>query len=175
MRRTNSRTIKMFRRCPRLERHHGPPQPAAQGRPPHRWRPVKRCSKPSGFGHISGSSFGGAGFGHISGSSSGGAGFGQISGSSSRGGTSRTRITDGSLDCSMLVVARAGFCVATTCARARAFSGPNQHRLPCTVRYCQWPARSAAGGKLVWHSAYAGSTDDRTVHERTATNAPRAI
>src|SRR5215211_6488429 len=78
------------------------------------------------------------------------------------------------------VVARTGSVVATTrglmtlaCARAPAFSGPNQQRIPCTVRYCQYPARSDAGGKLVRHSAYVGSTDDRTVHERTATNAPR--
>jgi hypothetical protein len=68
-----------------------------------------------------------------------------ILGSFFRGGTSRTRITDGLLDSSMPVVARAGFC-APICACARAFSGPNQHRLPCTVRYCHWPARSAAGG-----------------------------
>jgi hypothetical protein len=79
------------------------------------------------------------------------------------------------------VVARTGSGLATTrtglmtlaYARAPAFSGPNQQRLPCTMRYCQYPARSDAGGKLVRHLAYVGSTDNRTLHERTATNAPR--
>src|SRR3954452_22079054 len=121
----------------------------------------KRCSKvASGFGQISSFSSGGA---------MGSVGTDTIRGSLAKG--------------SMPVVARTGSVLETTrtglmtlaCARVPAFRGPNQQRLPCTTRYCQYPARSDVGGKLVWHSAYAGSTDERTVHEMTATNAPRCI
>src|SRR5262249_60039797 len=81
------------------------------------------------------------------------------------------------------VAARTGAALATirtglmTRARAGApaFSGPNQQRLPCATRYCQWPARSDAGGKLVRHSANAGSVEHRTLHESTAANAARGI
>src|SRR5499426_2277481 len=149
--------------------------------PAHRPRRIasKRCAKvASGFGHISSSSTGGA---------AGSVGIVTITGSLANGSKPVVAFTG-----SAPVVARTGSPVATAGAgsvlatartglmtRARAgapaFSGPYQQRLPCAMRYCQWPARSDAGGKVVRHSGNAGSTEHITLHASTAANAARGI
>src|SRR5262245_9627977 len=147
--------------------------------PAHRPRRIasKRCAKvASGFGHISSSSTGGA---------AGSVVIVTITGSLANGSKPVVAFTG-----SAPVVARTGSPVATAGAgsvlatartglmtRARAgapaFSGPYQQRLPCAMRYCQWPARSDAGGKVVRHSGNAGSTEHITLHASTAADAPR--
>src|SRR5262245_8593949 len=150
--------------------------------PAHRPRRIasKRCAKlASGFGHISSSSIGGT---------AGSVGIVTITGSLANGsrplvartgsggataGTGSALATIGAG--SALATARGARLTTRARAGAPAFSGPYQQRLPCAMRYCQWPARSDAGGRVVRHSANAGSTEHRTVHESTAANAPRGI
>src|SRR5215510_15123555 len=149
--------------------------------PGHRPRRIasKRCAKlASGFGHMSSSSIGGV---------AGSMGIVTITGSLANGsrplvartgsggataGTGSALATAGAG--SVLATARTGLMTRAR-AGAPAFSGPYQQRLPCAMRYCQWPARSDAGGKVVRHSGNAGSTEHITLHASTAANAPRGI